>query len=56
MQNGADNITIKQKQWQLYFLGCYSGKIGGIWGAQSKSAAVRFQKDYTWMQTVYLVP
>ena len=39
-------MTIKQKQWQLYYLGYYGGKIDGIWGAQSKTAAIRFQKDY----------
>ena len=49
-------MTIKQKQWQLYYLGYYGGEIDGIWGNESKVAAVRFQKDYTWMQTVYLVP
>ena len=38
-------MTIKQKQWQLYYLGYYGGKIDGIWGAQSKAATVRFQKD-----------
>ena len=38
-------MTIQQKQWQLYYLGYYSGKIDGIWGAQSNAAAVRFQKD-----------
>jgi len=39
-------MTIKQKQWQLYYLGYYGGEIDGIWAAQSKAAAVRFQKDY----------
>ena len=39
-------MTNKQKQWQLYYLGYYSGEIDGSWGAQSKDAAVRFQKDY----------
>ena len=39
-------MTIKQKQWQLHYLGYYGGEIDGIWGAQSKAAAVRFQKDY----------
>lgn len=39
-------MTIKQKQWQLYYLGYYGGKIDGIWGAQSKTATVRFQKDH----------
>ena len=39
-------MTIRQKQWQLHYLGYYGGEIDGIWGAQSKAAAVRFQKDY----------
>lgn len=39
-------MTVKQKQWQLYFLGYYGGGMDGIWGAESKAAAVRFQKDY----------
>ena len=39
-------MTIKQKQWQMFYLGYYGGQIDGIWGVQSKAAAVRFQKDY----------
>lgn len=39
-------MTTKQKQWQLYYLGYYFGKIDGLWGAQSKASAVRFQKDH----------
>jgi len=39
-------MTVKQKQWQLYYLGYYSGELDGIWGSQSKAAAVRFQKDH----------
>ena len=38
-------MTIKQKQWQLYYLGYYGGEIDGIWGAKSKTATIRFQKD-----------
>ncbi len=38
-------MTIKQKQWQLYYLGYYGGKIDGIWGSESKAATVSFQKD-----------
>ena len=38
-------MTIKQKQWQLYYLGYYGGQIDGIWGAKSKAATVSFQKD-----------
>ena len=38
-------MTIKQRQWQLYYLGYYGGKIDGIWGAGSKSATISFQKD-----------
>lgn len=38
-------MTVKQKQWQLYYLGYYGGRIDGIWGAGSKAATVSFQKD-----------
>ena len=38
-------MTIKQKQWQLYYLGYYGGEIDGVWGAGSKAATVSFQKD-----------
>ena len=38
-------MTIRQKQWQLYYLGYYGGEIDGIWGSQSKAAAVHFQED-----------
>ena len=38
-------MTIKQKQWQLYYLGYYGGEIDGIWGTKSKAATVCFQKD-----------
>ena len=38
-------MTIKQKQWQLYYLGYYGGQIDGIWGTRSKAATVSFQKD-----------
>ena len=38
-------MTIKQKQWQLYYLGYYGGGIDGIWGAGSRRATVRFQED-----------
>lgn len=39
------SMSIKQKQWQLYYLGYYGGSIDGIWGSQSKSATKAFQKD-----------
>ena len=38
-------MTIKQRQWQLYYLGYYGGEIDGIWGAGSKAATVSFQRD-----------
>lgn len=38
-------MTTKQKQWQLYYLGYYGGKIDGIWGSGSEAATVSFQKD-----------
>lgn len=39
------SMSVRQKQWQLYFLGYYGGNIDGIWGSQSKSATVSFQRD-----------
>lgn len=39
-------MTMKQKQWQLYYLGYYGGEIDGSWGPQSKAAAVHFQMDF----------
>ena len=38
-------MTIKQKQWQLYYLVYYGGEIDGIWGTGSKAATVSFQTD-----------
>lgn len=38
-------MTIKQKQWQLYFLGYYNGSIDGIWGEKSRSGTKQFQAD-----------
>lgn len=39
-------MTIKQKQWQLYFLGYYFAGIDGIWGPASEAATKAFQKDF----------
>lgn len=39
-------MTIKQRQWQMHFLGYYHGEMDGIWGRLSKTAAVQFQEDY----------
>ena len=30
-------MTFRQKQWQLYFLGYYSGQIDGVWGKASNA-------------------
>ena len=38
-------MTIKQKQWQLWYLGYYEGKIDGIWGDKSRKATMQFQAD-----------
>lgn len=38
-------MTIKQKQWQLWFLGYYGGNVDGIWGNQSISATRKFQSE-----------
>lgn len=39
-------MTNKQKQWQLFFLGYYTGKIDGIWGEKSRSGTLLFQMDF----------
>ena len=42
-------MTIKQKQWQLFFLGYYGESlrdIDGIWGEQSQAGTLAFQKEY----------
>lgn len=36
----------KQKQWQLYYLGFYEGKIDGLFWDQSKAATLAFQKAF----------
>lgn len=38
-------MTVKQKQWQLWYLGYYAGAIDGIWGSLSRQATVSYQKD-----------
>lgn len=42
-------MTIKQKQWQLFFLGYYGDglqNIDGIFGTKSEAGTLAFQKDY----------
>lgn len=39
-------MTIKQKQWQLYLLGYYTGNIDGDFGPKSENATLAFQKDF----------
>lgn len=42
-------MTIKQKQWQLHYLGYYGDSlddIDGIWGPKSREATRQFQKDF----------
>ena len=40
------SMSIKQKQWQLYYLGyCKADNIDGIWGPKSKNATKAFQSD-----------
>lgn len=41
-------MTIKQKQWQLFFLGYYGDStedIDGLWGPKSEAATREFQED-----------
>lgn len=38
-------MNIKQKQWQLWYLGYYTGAIDGIWGRLSRQAAKDYQND-----------
>ena len=38
-------MNIKQKQWQLYFLGYYFAGIDGEWGPASEAATKAFQRD-----------
>ena len=47
-------MNIQQKQWQLYFLGYYDGKIDGIWGDKSRDATKQFQADnHLWRDGVF---
>ena len=42
-------MTVKQKQWQLFFLGYYGESLrdmDGIWGKKSQVGTLAFQKDY----------
>ena len=39
-------MTIRQKQWQLYYLGYYGNNIDGLWGAASRAATRRFQQEH----------
>lgn len=42
-------MTVKQKQWQLFFLGYYGDDltdIDGIFGPKSQAGTLAFQKDY----------
>lgn len=41
-----ENMTIKQRQCLLAYLGYYVGNIDGIWGTLSKTATKAFQKDF----------
>lgn len=42
-------MTVKQAQWQLFFLGYYGDTlrdIDGIWGNRSKAATLKFQQEF----------
>lgn len=38
-------MTIKQKQWQLWYLGYYAGGLDGIWGPLSRQATQNYQSE-----------
>lgn len=38
-------MDIKQKQWQLYYLGYYFAGVDGLWGPASVAATAVFQSD-----------
>lgn len=47
-------MNIAQKQWQLYFLGYYDGKIDGIWGDKSRNGTKQFQADnHLWCDGIF---
>lgn len=39
-------MTITQRQHLLAYLGFYHGAVTGIWDAETKAAALRFQETY----------
>lgn len=39
-------MTVRQKQHLLGYLGYYTAAVDGIWGAASRQAAKRFQREY----------
>ena len=45
-QKGGRNMTVKQKQHLLAYLGFYTAEADGIWGDRSKEATVAFQSRY----------
>lgn len=44
-------MTVKQRQWQLYFLGFYGGKIDGITGELTIKAIKKFQTGFNMVAT-----
>lgn len=44
-------MTVKQAQWQIWFLDYYKGTMDGIWGQLSKAGTKAFQKDNGLTQT-----
>ena len=43
---GKQNMTVRQKQHLLGYLGYYLGAVDGIWGEKSRKAAEKFQRAY----------
>ena len=44
-------MSVKQQQWQLWYLGYSSCPADGIWGKQSENGMRRFQAEYGLQQT-----
>lgn len=46
IDTNCSDMTVRQKQCLLAYLGFYAGDIDGLWGPQSKQAAMAFQEAF----------